>query len=82
MLLTFTYGRVCYEGRVEHTQSGSAFSRIAGPSDKTVKALICLLFDDSSDLGIQLGRVNAVRARIHRMLKIGLSIDDHDVDWV
>ena len=38
-----------------------------------------LLFDDSLDLGLQLGRINAVFGYIHRMIKIGqLSIDDDD----
>ena len=38
-----------------------------------------LLFDDSLDLGLQLGRINAVFGYIHRMIKIGQrSIDDDD----
>ena len=38
-----------------------------------------LLFDDSLDLGLQLGRTCAVSGHIHRMIKTGqLSIDDDD----
>ena len=40
MMLTSTYGQVCYEEWVEQTWSGAAFSRKERPSDKTVKALI------------------------------------------
>ena len=48
-------------------------------SAKTVKDVIWLLFDDSLDLGLQLGRINAVFGYIHRMIKIGQrSIDDDD----
>ena len=46
---------------------------------KAVKDVTWLLFDDSLDLGLQLGRINAVFGYIHRMIKIGqLSIDDDD----
>ena len=46
---------------------------------KAVKDVTWLLFDDSLDLGLQLGRINAVSGRIHRMIKTGqLSIDDDD----
>ena len=48
MLLTSACGQVSYAQLVEQTLSDA-------PSDKTVKALISLLFDDSSDLGLQLG---------------------------
>ena len=61
------------EERVKQTLSSA-------PSDKTVKGLICLLFDVSPLSKLQLGRVNAVCRRYHRMLKIGLSIDDYDED--
>ena len=70
LLLTSTYGQVCYE---ELTRSDA-------PSDKTVKALICLLVDVSPHSELQLGRVNAVCGRHHRMLMIGLSIDDYEED--
>ena len=44
-----------------------------------VKDVTRLLFDDSLDLGLQLGQINAVSGRIHRMIKTGqLSIDDDD----
>ena len=46
---------------------------------KAVKDVTWLLFDDSLDLGLQLGRINAVFGFFHRMIKIGqLSIDDDD----
>ena len=46
---------------------------------KTVKDVTWLLFDDSLDLGLQLGRINTVFGCIHRMIKTGqLSIDDDD----
>ena len=58
-----------YEERVEQSLS----------ADKTVKNLTCLLFDVPTDLGLQLGRANAVCRRIHPMLKHGQrSIDDED----
>ena len=71
--LTSTFGHVCYEEKFEQTRSDA-------PSDKTVKALIWLRFDTSSQTELQLRRVNAVCRRYHRMLKIGLSIDDYDED--
>ena len=44
-----------------------------------VKDVTWLLFDDSLDLGLQLGRINAVSGLIPRMIKTGqLSIDDDD----
>ena len=44
-----------------------------------MKDVTWLLFDDSLDLGLQLGRINAVFGYIHRMIKIGQrSIDDDD----
>ena len=46
---------------------------------KAVKDVTWLLFDDSLDLGLQLGRTNAVFRLHHRMIKTGqLSIDDDD----
>ena len=73
MLLTFTDGHICFKESVEQTLSLAL-------SDKTVKELICLLIDTPSHSVFQLGRVNADYGRIHRMLKIGLSIDDYDED--
>ena len=73
MLLTDSDGQVCYEERVEQSLS----------ADKTVKNLTCLLFDVPTDLGLQLGRANAVCRRIHRMLKHGQrSIDDGKMEEV
>ena len=47
--------------------------------DKTVKDLISLLFDISSDPWLQLGRVNTVCGRYHRMFRLGhCRIDDDD----
>ena len=71
MLLTYTYGQVCYEEWVEQTWSGT-------PSDKTVQELISLLFDVPPDCEFQLGRPNAVLRRIYRMIMLGPLIDDDD----
>ena len=68
MLLSSSYSHDCCEEQVEKTLSA-----------KTVKDVTWLLFDDSSDFGLQLGRSNAVFRRHHRMIKLGhLSIDDDD----
>ena len=71
LLLTSSCGQDCFEERVEQTLYGA-------PSDKTVKDLTWLLFDDSSDLWLQLGRVNATCGRNHRTNLLGLLIDDDD----
>ena len=62
MLLTSSHSHDWCEERVEQTLSEGSHGT---PSDKTVKDVTWLLFDDSLDLGLQLGRINAVFGYIH-----------------
>merc|ERR1711959_298982 len=63
----------------KHSIMSELRNKAADKSDKTVKDLIWLLFDTSLlTSGFNLDEPTQFASRIHRMIKLGLSIDDDD----
>merc|ERR1711957_969535 len=76
VLTTSEYG---WSANMERIMNELRKKAAADKSDKTVKDLIWLLFDTSLlTSGFNLDEPTQFAGRIHRMIKLGLSIDDDD----
>merc|ERR1712156_36624 len=76
VLTTSEYG---WSANMERIMKELKKKAAADKSDKTVKDLIWLLFDTSLlTSGFNLDEPTQFAGRIHRMIKLGLSIDDDD----
>jgi len=78
VLVTSEYG---WSANMERIMKELLSKATADKSDKTVKDLVWLLFDTSLlTSGFNLDEPTQFAGRIHRMIKLGLSIDEDDME--